>query len=702
MKIEDFPIGIRLIGGFAIITFLLILVGWIGFITMNQMAEKTEKMYDESTIPLYLTGNIEVGLNSIRALAFRMVAVPEENEGDRVRINDEIQAVELNLTALKEIPMDKEQEKAVNLFESQWIEYKSVVNSLINLSSLGKTAEFKAMLANEGEHANARRVTVSTFTVLKELSLEKAREENKTAEENKDNATTVMIIIIIMSSAGCIALGILLTKSITTPLLQVVNILGNMEKGNLKTRLQLSRKDEIGTMATSMDHFSETLESQIVSRITQIGNGEDVKLLTPQGPEDQISPALNTMIQSLSHMQDEVIRLTHAASAGDLKARGDDSLFNGKFKEIISSFNEALDVIIAPLQEAKRLSEEYAAGNLSERFSPDVKTKGEFIEFKNDLNQIGIAMSSVLNEILTDMTSLQKESQNALLNIEEISTGSDLLSETAKNVRISADETEINFTQILKAMEDLSLTVAGVASKTELVSSFALKADTDSKDGAISVESAGDGMDKIADSVHDVEKLVQEVKEAMSEIGSIVHLISNISEQTNLLALNAAIEAARAGEAGLGFAVVADEVKSLANESQKSSEKVSEIISNLVKKTEEIVQAIEGAVKQVQNGHVYVKNTVSAFSEIGVSIETLSSHVTDVAAAAEEQAASVEEVTASIHETSATISGMKNAAVQASDKSMESTTAIHDITRVIDNLSATITRVRAMIDQFTI
>lgn len=702
MKIEDFPIGIRLIGGFAIITFLLILVGWIGFITMNQMAEKTEKMYDESTIPLYLTGNIEVGLNSIRALAFRMVAVPEENEGDRVRINDEIQAVELNLTALKEIPMDKEQEKAVNLFESQWIEYKSVVNSLINLSSLGKTAEFKAMLANEGEHANARRATVSTFTVLKELSLEKAREENKTAEENKDNATTVMIIIIIMSSAGCIALGILLTKSITTPLLQVVNILGNMEKGNLKTRLQLSRKDEIGTMATSMDHFSETLESQIVSRITQIGNGEDVKLLTPQGPEDQISPALNTMIQSLSHMQDEVIRLTHAASAGDLKARGDDSLFNGKFKEIISSFNEALDVIIAPLQEAKRLSEEYAAGNLSERFSPDVKTKGEFIEFKNDLNQIGIAMSSVLNEILTDMTSLQKESQNALLNIEEISTGSDLLSETAKNVRISADETEINFTQILKAMEDLSLTVAGVASKTELVSSFALKADTDSKDGAISVESAGDGMDRIADSVHDVEKQVQEVKEAMSEIGSIVHLISNISEQTNLLALNAAIEAARAGEAGLGFAVVADEVKSLANESQKSSEKVSEIISNLVKKTEEIVQAIEGAVKQVQNGHVYVKNTVSAFSEIGVSIETLSSHVTDVAAAAEEQAASVEEVTASIHETSATISGMKNAAVQASDKSMESTTAIHDITRVIDNLSATITRVRAMIDQFTI
>ena len=122
-------------------------------------------------------------------------------------------------------------------------------------------------------------------------------------------------------------------------------------------------------------------------------------------------------------------------------------------------------------------------------------------------------------------------------------------------------------------MEDLSLTVSSVASKTEQASSNARKADDDTKSGAFYVESAGSGMDKIAESVQEVEILIKEVKDAMSEIGSIVHLISNISEQTNLLALNAAIEAARAGEAGLGFAVVASEVKELANESQKSAEK---------------------------------------------------------------------------------------------------------------------------------
>ena len=77
-------------------------------------------------------------------------------------------------------------------------------------------------------------------------------------------------------------------------------------------------------------------------------------------------------------------------------------------------------------------------------------------------------------------------------------------------------------------------------------------------------------------------------------IGEVVGLINTIAAQTNLLALNATIEAARAGEAGRGFAVVASEVKSLASQTAKATEEISEQIADIQKVAGEAIDAIKG------------------------------------------------------------------------------------------------------------
>lgn len=102
----------------------------------------------------------------------------------------------------------------------------------------------------------------------------------------------------------------------------------------------------------------------------------------------------------------------------------------------------------------------------------------------------------------------------------------------------------------------------------------------------------------------------ERLTQAADAIGSIVHLIAEISDKVNMLAINATIEAARAGEAGRTFAVVASEVKGLANQAGEAARGIEAQIAavrgavadsttvNLA--IAEIVAQVEGATAQIR------------------------------------------------------------------------------------------------------
>ena len=130
-----------------------------------------------------------------------------------------------------------------------------------------------------------------------------------------------------------------------------------------------------------------------------------------------------------------------------------------------------------------------------------------------------------------------------------------------------------------------------------------------------------------------VEELVQNVE----KVSSITASILSISSQTNLLALNASIEAARAGEAGKGFAVVADQIRTLAEETKVSTEKITEIISELTNVTNETQAELEAAVESIAIQSQRVEEVTASFNtveagmnELGNGVESISSEVGEV------------------------------------------------------------------------
>jgi methyl-accepting chemotaxis protein len=115
--------------------------------------------------------------------------------------------------------------------------------------------------------------------------------------------------------------------------------------------------------------------------------------------------------------------------------------------------------------------------------------------------------------------------------------------------------------------------------------------------------------------------------QAAQKIGDVIKLIRTIAGQTNLLALNATIEAARAGEAGKGFAVVASEVKSLAVQTAKATEDISQLI-----------MSVQGA----------TSGAVAAIGRIAGRMEEIDRYATAVSSAVEEQSAATTEISQNV------------------------------------------------------
>ncbi|MCF2515819.1 methyl-accepting chemotaxis protein [Sphingomonas sp. G124] len=159
------------------------------------------------------------------------------------------------------------------------------------------------------------------------------------------------------------------------------------------------------------------------------------------------------------------------------------------------------------------------------------------------------------------------------------------------------------------------------------------------EDARSEVETASGVATRAGDQAEKAVEVSRALSNHVEAIESILGLIRDIAGQTNLLALNATIEAARAGDAGRGFAVVAQEVKSLAAQTARATDDITNKIT-----------AIQQATKQ----------TVEANGSISATVEEVQTSAGRIRQAMELQAQTVTMITAAVDETALAADSMSS------------------------------------------
>jgi PAS domain S-box-containing protein len=454
---------------------------------------------------------------------------------------------------------------------------------------------------------------------------------------------------------------------------------------------------EVLTDITAMKRVSDYLEQSVqmvAEDIRRLAAGRvDLRVETLETDEYtqnaskyfvKINKALQIARMSLSMLVEDSTYLAASAVEGYLKVRADPNIHKGEFRRVIEGINATLDSIVEPINEGMRVAGEYASCNFSARVDPHLLFDEDWAEYKESLNNIGVQVTQALLKVSDEMHNLTVNSDSASSNVQEIAGAAAQLVKNVQQVSENAKEGSEGISRLHQVVDDFVVTVADVSSKTEQISILTRSSNDLAKEGTTLARNTETGMQVITASAHELKKVIAEIQQEMGRIGKIVKLISDIASQTNLLALNAAIEAARAGEAGRGFAVVASEVKSLATESRRSAESISELISTLQKKSEIAAKAVVQAETSVNEGNTTLQDTLRVFSQLAESVAEISSYMEQVASMSEEQAASVQEITMQAEEVAHLIEGTADKALDSANVTEKTAVELEEVTLKIN------------------
>jgi len=396
----------------------------------------------------------------------------------------------------------------------------------------------------------------------------------------------------------------------------------------------------------SMGKATNNVRDRILNVTNQLNNIavgdtsplEGLKKIGKRSEQDELLPAIIRAMENVNLLIEDTGMLSKAAVEGRLDTRADASRHHGEYRKIVKGVNDTLDAVIGPVNEAIKVSNEFSNGNFKARVDESLHVEGDFINFKNVLNNIGISVSDVIK-------SVSSVTLNVVTSTDEASRGADEVAKAAGNVADSSQKSSeltrelrnkidgINreIVDLSKSNENIANTSKGILAAADEVVRIGKDAQTLGRDTNLKMES----VEKIArESVIGITSLTEQIK----QIDGIVQLINDITSQINLLSLNAAIEAARAGEHGRGFAVVAGEVKNLATKARNATETIENVVNSVQRDSKKTADAINTANVEIIDGVNSVNKTLDALNTIIKNATQVTNDISDITKAIEKQA----------------------------------------------------------------
>ncbi len=401
MKVlNKIPIRSKLFFLISIMSAAILIVGFIGYRSSNDMADSLKSMYNQNIISIKALTDIRQQTRANYANMLKLAVTTSREMKKEIIADIDKRNATLNndLKEYEKTNLDSFEKKNLDLMKDKLDKWQTISKSLIDLADSGKADEAIGLSLALGDKIfdDAQ----NTIKALHDYNITEADNVYKREKNEADAAILTEMLIILAAFLICAVLAVLITRSITSPLKKVTELIKKTSELNLiddpSYNSLLKNRDETGAMVRSVAEMRQALRnlvrniSAISGDLTQNAGELNVSADENTKTVNQVVTAINEIAEANGHQAETINKasgtLNHIVE--NITGLNEDTAENAKIadesKKAIIEGQKAVDITLERMKENVDIAVE-VADSVNE-LSTSIGRVGEITEVINSIS----------------------------------------------------------------------------------------------------------------------------------------------------------------------------------------------------------------------------------------------------------------------------------------------------------------------------
>jgi methyl-accepting chemotaxis protein len=558
---KNINIAVKLALSYLIIVSIGMALTMYLFSQLSKINQSVESVYEKAVLPLYDVAQTSQDLQDMLIIAYQTsIAKTNDERLAFVGINDSIANVVLDIyDKERKRTFQVEGQKIIDSISESLKEYNEILNQWVTdiNSRKTRTTVISNVIPNElfEDISNVSRHNTSFV----EAKIRNAKDIIASSISIYNKARYEASLFIIGIVVVMICFGIFISFSVVRPLNKVVATLKKGANGDMRERTNIKQKDEIGTVAKSIDDFF--------------------------GKMQDILNNLHVNSDTLSSSSEELSSISRVLASGSEQTISQ--------SEAVASATEQMSVNITAMATASEEASVNAnqVASSAKRMSSNINTVAAAIE----------EMSTSINQIADNADHTRKITADATIKSKEATNAMDKLGLAAKEIG--------KVTEVIKKIADktnllaLNATIeaagAGEAGKgfavvANAINDLASQSIKNTEDIATRIEDIQQSTNNAIDVINDICEIITKINSSIESIAG--HIVHQTKASTEI-----AQNVAQANTETKHVAHAISEIAKGSNEASKNASEVAKgathVSSNIVSMSQIAKETAQGAVQ---------------------------------------------------------------------------------------------------------